>query len=480
MRILSLKLKNFQAIDSLALSDFGRVNILIGPRHSGKTSILESLYFQFHHQSIQDEQAFFAFLNRTHGKADGYYSLETTIREGRRAFTITTEVSTKGKRGSAGDTITEGGSVLQRVAGKKLTREFGNRMKYLSSWERSKAVYYPGKETTEQRKKRFRSALDGLAKQRVPWGDFLSALQELFPHIQLADKPKEAIEEFFGLGFLSTVKMLMYLYDKRYDVVLIDEPEIYFYPGLARKFLHILREAVAEEYTQQVFIATHSPMFLNQKNIRDFYHIQRDGTGRVKAAKRNRDELLRSLDYAGMRPDSILTAEMILYVEGPWDIAVFEEFVAKFWELQDVHLSIQQLGGGAVGNLNLDPVRLKENNLFSFVVLDSEKRSARDAGDQSHYRFAERAKRAHVYSLVLERRAIENYFTPRALRSVFRGRVPKHFENRPYRLLGHQLRWYEKEHNRRVAKAMTRKEIESYPDLRRLFATLIAASRQFR
>lgn len=476
MRFTSLTLRNFQAIDSIALADFGALNIFIGPKHSGKTSILESVYFQFHHQSLQDEQAYFTFLNRAHGTQEVFYSVETSIREGRSQYTVATGV----QKGKAGDRVSIGPRTTTETEQRRVIDRLGERIKFIPSWERhSKDVYYGGPESAAAQRERFSIALKELSQNPLAWRAYSETLADFFPNLFLGKNPRQDILDFFGTGFFGTAKILLYLHDPRVDVLLVDEPEIYFYPSLARKLVRLMADLIRQGIQKQVFIATHSPIFLNQREITHFYHIQRDHDGHIRAARRDRDTLLRSLEYTGTRPESILTAEMILYVEGPSDIAVFEEFVQKFPELSHVHISFQQLGGGAVGNSNVDPLRLKENNLLSFVVLDSERRGKGDAGDKSHFAFRDRCYAAHVYCLVLDRRAIENYFTPRALRAAFGDRVPRAFVNRPYELLDRQLRWYDKEMNRQVAHAMTKQEILAYPDLRHLFSALVAAGKKF-
>ncbi len=493
MRLTDVSMKNFKSIHEAEVHGLNMINVFFGPTNSGKTSFLESVFFQCNHQRLGAPTKYYEFLHSKANKHDAllevitHWSVEESIPKFnfRPQDTIRCETRIQFSSGAP--------QVDERVFINDVREENVERQQAiflhlrsavkLSSSRRpgdSKQVYFPGPdETTEGRRRRFLAALDELELQGNQYQEFLTHIQKLFPHLVYDMSSKENILDFFGLGFLGTAKLFVYLFDARYSLVLIDEPEIHFYPSLTHRFVQVLYEAV-EKLGKQIILATHSTLFLHERHLGNFYHITKSKEFRTNVRQVEQGNLLQGLDLLNAPPESILQSDMVVYVEGPWDVAVMNEFLAKFPELDHVNLTVLQLGGGAMGNGNVDPVDLKVHNPLSFVLIDSERHAPEGEPDPAHQVFFDRCQKAKVFCLMLERQAMENYFTPRALRAALGAqRIPAAFRMHPYKSLPHQgLKWYEKSMNRDVAHAMTREEIASFPDLKAFFDEIITVSRQ--
>lgn len=493
MKLLSVTLKDFKSIHEAVVSDLAAINILFGPTNSGKTSFLESVFFQFFHQNIVQPKKYFEFLHSKANPKDGRMEVRTEwrieepfpevnlhVNDDISCITSVRFFGTDDPKAEDQLLINgraEGNPDRQRAVFQHLQKSVK-----LSSSRRpgdSKQAYYADiEETADSRKQRFLRALQDLELQGGQYEEFLSHLQKMFPHLVYGATPSESIVEFFGMGFLGTAKLFSYLFDARYTIVLVDEPEIHFYPSLTRRFVQALHEAV-EKLEKQILIATHSTLFLRERRIGNFYHITKSKHYQTQVRKVEQGNLLQGIDLINRPPEAILESDVVIYTEGPWDVGVMEEFIAKYEELNHVNIVVLQLGGGSMGNINVDPVKLKMHNPLSFVIIDSERQNEDGKPDPAHQTFLERCYKAKVFCLMLERQAMENYFTPRALREVYHAKMKPSFQNKPYKPLARQgLSWYTKDGNRAVARAMTREEIESFPDLKRFFDELIHVSAQ--
>lgn len=492
MKLRGIELTNFKSINRVAIDDLAPINVFFGPTNSGKTSLLESMYFQFHHEQIVDPKRYYDFLHSKANPKDSLlvvsssWVLEEQVPaldlHSQDAITCVTRV-----RFSAEEPRLEDQVMINGKAEENLDRQqaiftfFRGSMKFSSSRRPgdTKLTYYPGpEEANEQRRQRFLISLQELKIQGDHYQEFLSHLQKLFPHLVYGNDTERDIIDFFGMGFLGTAKLFVYLFDARFQLVLIDEPEIHFYPTLARRFVKVLHEAV-ENLNKQIILATHSTLFLQERHLGNFYHASKSKHYMTHVRRVDENNLLEGLDILNTPPEAILQSDMVIYVEGPTDIGVMQEFLNKFSELEHTDVTVLHLGGGSMGNIEVDPLDLKKNNPLSFVLIDSERTRHGGPAEASHADFQRRAYATHLFCMMLERQAIENYFTARALRVVFGKKIPAAFENKPYKPLKHQgLTWYEKNMNRQVARAMTREEIESYPDLKEFFADVLLVNKQ--
>ncbi len=493
IKLDAVRLQDFKSVHQATIEHLDAINILFGPTNCGKTSILESVYFQFNHQRITSPVDYFEFL---HSKADprnAILSVSTewhiteaiptvNLRPNDRLRFVTTVNFSKEEPKVIDQTFINETLEENPDRTTAVVTHMHNSIK-LSSSRRpgdSKKAYYPSSdETPDMRRQRFLNALRELELQGNQYREFLSHLQKLFPHLVYGADSKESIVDFFGMGFLGTAKLFLYLFDARYSLVLIDEPEIHFYPSLVRRFVQVLHEVV-EDLGKQVIIGTHSTLFLHEKHLGNFYHLTKSKHFQTAIRQVEQDNLLQGLDLLNAPPEAVLQSDLIIYAEGPWDVGVLEEFIAKYPELDHVNITVLQLGGGSMGNQNVDPVKLKQHNPLSFVIMDSERAGPNKPPDPSHVDFLNRCYQAKLYCLMLDFRAMENYFTPRALQEVFgKSKVHAGVTVHPYKPLETQgLSWYTKDWDRRVARAMTREEVESFPDLRAFFHELIHVSQQ--
>lgn len=491
MKLVRIKLQNFKSIDQAAVERVGSINVVFGPTNCGKTSLLESIYFQFNHQRLVSPMAYFEFL---HSKADPRNStvlVETewltkelvptpNLRPKDRVVCLTTlRFSTEEPK--VEDTVLINGKHEENLERQQAIFLYMRNSIKLSSSRRpgdSKKIYFPGpEETHEVRRHRFLRSLQEMELQGAQYQEFLSRLQKLFPHLIYGADTKKDILEFFGLGFLRTPKLFTYLFDARFSLILIDEPEIHFYPSLMPHFVEVLREVV-ENLGKQIILGTHSSLFLSERGLGDFYHITKSKHYRTYVRPVEPGNLLEGIEFLNTSPDVILQSDLVIYTEKEWDVAVIEEFVGKFEELDRVKIAVLQLST-SLDSQALDPVKLKRLNPLSFVILPSGDRNPNGTLSGAAAGFLNRCYSAQLFCQFLDRRGFENYFSPRSLREIFgTSKVHENFRQDPHGKLTAVLPSYTAEWNRRVARAMTREEIEAHPNLKAFFQEVVRVSLQ--
>jgi hypothetical protein len=203
----------------------------------------------------------------------------------------------------------------------------------------------------------------------------------------------------------------------------LEEPELYLHAGAQRYLIDTLRREA-----RQVFIATHSPVFVNVPGTRTIYRTELIGSATTFTNVSNGEGLSEVLDDLGYRNSDLLFSDAVLFVEGPSDRDVITVLAATLGlNLLELNIAILPIGGAS--NSAQMPARsdvLKKISAESPVphvfLMDRDERSKSDidrlkseVGEQLH---------------VLHRREIENYLlVPRAIRETLRIRCQSNAES---------------------------------------------------
>ncbi len=148
--------------------------------------------------------------------------------------------------------------------------------------------------------------------------------------------------ETFGRGIINIAFFLTYLnyYVESENIILIEEPELFIFPGIQKKFRDKLIE-ISKIQNKQIFITTHSTHFLTRdRTISSIYQVKKENSESIveniseaKLINIFRDLNLNLFDYA--------LYEGVIFVEGLTDIDVFEIFIDDLYDKNFKILSIE-------------------------------------------------------------------------------------------------------------------------------------------
>jgi len=226
----------------------------------------------------------------------------------------------------------------------------------------------------------------------------------------------------------------------------IDEPETHLHPALQIDFL----SSLARYARDGVVFSTHS-IGLARSVAPHIYSIQKkDGASSIRefAATSNYSEFVGELSFSTFKD---MGSDRILLVEGVNDVLVLQQFlrfVGKDHTTVVLPLGGDQLATGREHEL-ADLKRLS-NNIVALV--DSERNAVGDAPIKPRLDFEAVCKKLGFPVCITERRAIENYFTDKAIKTAI---GDTHRALGPYERLRDATPSWSKTDNWRIAAEMS-------------------------
>lgn len=256
-----------------------------------------------------------------------------------------------------------------------------------------------------------------------------------------------------GSGLAQFILVLANAAIRQPSYILIDEPELNLHPSLQLDFLTTLGSYAGEG----VLFATHN-IGLARASAELIYSIRKDPEGESEVRKLEAtprlSEFLGELSFSGYRE---LGFDKILLVEGSTEVKMIQQFLRKYGK--DHQIVLLPLGGSQLikesSEAELEEIKRICENVSALI--DSELTAPEAAIEPSRAAFVEKCKKANIDCHVLERRAIENYLSDRAVKQI---KGNKHRALEPYEALKDAPHGWAKAENWRIAQEMTREELE--------------------
>lgn len=202
---------------------------------------------------------------------------------------------------------------------------------------------------------------------------------------------------------------------------LVDEPENGLHPSMQVDFLRTLLSHSGEG----VVFATHNYGLARSIATRT-YLVRREAPQQSSSLTtpnkiESLAEFLGELGYSGYRD---LGVDRLLLVEGPNDVGVIDEF-RRILRLRSTAL-VLPLGGSDAINKAADSQLAELTRICPrvYALIDSEKSSKSAGLDPVRQGFRVASKRLGITCHVLDRRAMENYFSEAAIRAVLGPTAP--------------------------------------------------------
>ncbi|EHN63709.1 ATP-dependent endonuclease family protein [Comamonas testosteroni ATCC 11996] len=139
--------------------------------------------------------------------------------------------------------------------------------------------------------------------------------------------------ERLGTGHQSSVILSLYrqlgVATGKFVLYLFEEPDNHLHPTSLRAIADELKECVTDD--SQAVITTHSPYFMNQFPVDDWFPLvadsQRSTTLRLRRLTKTDRELRVAFGKYGLRPPEALLSKRVVVVEGANDVTLLRELI---------------------------------------------------------------------------------------------------------------------------------------------------------
>lgn len=215
-----------------------------------------------------------------------------------------------------------------------------------------------------------------------------------------------------GSGFAQFVIVLAYVTTRQPELILIDEPELNLHPALQVDFLNTLGSLSGFG----VLFATHQLGLARAASDRIYtVHRLRQGEAQVRPFEGTPQlaELLGELNFSGYQE---LGYDTVLLVEGPTELRTLQQLLRLY--RADHRVVLVPMAGGQLikGDVRPELGEIKRLTSNVFALIDSERREVGGSVEANRRDFAEACRLEDIDCHVLDRRALENYFSDRAVK----------------------------------------------------------------
>lgn len=296
--------------------------------------------------------------------------------------------------------------------------------------------------------------------------------EELFLSAELFLEKIGLTFETLGLGQKQTIALFYEMDKAKLDdasIITIDEMELHLYPALQK---NILKQIKNRTINNQFFISTHSNIFISMPLNQKIFSIKKIENSTNVELKTTTLELYKILDDLGVKASDILQSNGVIWVEGPSDSIIIQNFLRKNNVPQNDldQISFVFYGGASIRRIKFE--ELLNLNRNCVVIQDSDKSYECEQLKEGKLWVKEKCNDLKIHCWTTKRREIENYFSINSIKKFIKNHprirfnLPINFND--YSDIETTIRNYSKDkpgYAREIVNYMTKKEIEDDKEL---------------
>jgi AAA15 family ATPase/GTPase len=428
MKLKNIEINSFKGLNSIELTDCGRINAIIGKNNSGKSSILHAIHlaglglninnwnnFELKIE-IKDLFAQYADFNinityeddsdiqiRTDARYGPIYS--QSIKDAQKYNSILILPDTTGT-GLLKRPTRSPRSIIQAIENRNFLDINALEMLYAIK-------YYATRNERDFKKEDYTNLIEEIKKYFPDIEDVESdRTDQDIPTLKYTEYKRRLDILYSGGGLKHFLDVLLKTSITGANIVLIDEPEAGLHPDLQRQFIEYLHN-LSEEKDIQVFMATHSPILLNYANIITYYRItNRKGNRCVYPVPKEAIHTL--LSDLGVRPSDIFNQDICVMVEGASDVILFEHIIQNLYkdEFRNISIGVIQYGGSAAEGIisrKIDVSNIVPAQKYVFWIRDRDAKPD-EIPSRPATKFKNRLESDGFECYILKKREIEYYY----------------------------------------------------------------------
>lgn len=175
-----------------------------------------------------------------------------------------------------------------------------------------------------------------------------------------------------GGAYITLFATLVYSLENDNSYILIDEPELSLHASMQKKLFRVLKK-ISKKKGKQVFIATHSQLFLDKDRPKNNFKIKTDHVNDHKVISQinnAQDMYIATYQLLGNSPSDIMMPSNFIIVEGPSDKIFLVKLMQRFYREKIGNKNIiVQPSSGDITNKQIPKTLAAIEKLYS--ILDS-------------------------------------------------------------------------------------------------------------
>lgn len=213
-----------------------------------------------------------------------------------------------------------------------------------------------------------------------------------------------------GLGLREVLYIIYQILLNNNGLILLDEFESHLHPSLQKRML----KCIESNFNGSMIISTHSNIALNSVHVSKYFKTDIQDKKILVKDVTSIAELLLDVGYS---VTDNLVSDLVLLVEGHYDIGVYNEVMKKFGIIPKYNVKSWFLGGNAMEKQDLSVIK-QFNNVYAIIDNDPQSNPSREE-------FIKNCDSLSIPYTRLKRYSIENYFMLDVIKDNG-GQAPEH------------------------------------------------------